>query len=111
METKITSDPNDPKFREALRELGAPEWYPQDAPKHICDGSFEQTEDGKDIAKFVCPDCGYEKHFVEDALINVNEGDRWALHSGGTRGIAITNVEAQQKDYLEPYEGFLEELE
>ncbi len=84
---KITSDPNDPEFREAMREVGAPDWYPQDAPRHTISGTSTQKEDGTWLSKLVCPICGWEKHFVsgeKGSAITINAGDRWAIHSGST---------------------------
>ena len=82
---RITSDPNDPELRKALRELGAPDWYPQDAPRHTITGTSEQKEDGLWLSKFVCPICGWEKHFESGengSMKTINPGERWAIHSG-----------------------------
>lgn len=84
---KITSDPNDPEFRKALRELGAPDWYPQEAPRHTIIGTPEQKEDGTWISKLVCPICGWEKHFESGkngSMKTINPGEKWAIHSGST---------------------------
>ena len=126
---KITSDPNDPEFRKALRELGAPDWYPQDAPRHTVTGISEQKEDGTWISKLVCPICGWEKHFEsgeEGSMKSINAGDRWAIHSGSNAPeiFKISGLEANpgndgadpgyshensdlDDDALKPFEDFL----
>lgn len=125
---KITSDINDPEFRRALRELGAPDWYPQDAPRHVLKGTSEQKEDGIWLSKLICPICGWEKHFVsgeKGSMITINEGDRWALHSGSTAPeiFQITGLEANSRsssdeedpeiedDALKPFEDFLDKFD
>jgi len=79
---KINTNPDDPEFRKALRELGAPDWYPQDAPRHTVTGNYDN-----DIVVFVCPICGWEKHITtgeQRTLTTINKGNEWALHSGST---------------------------
>ena len=89
-----TTDPIDPKTRELLRKAGAPEWYPQEAPRH----ETSSTYDGR-VVKFVCPTCGYIRHVVvatrETAI--VNKGDPWASHSGVTAPeiFGLINLEIQ----------------
>ena len=115
----IFTDPNDPEFRKALRELGAPEWYPQDAPRHIVSGSSEQLSDGTWLSKLVCPICGWEKHFVSGENMNrsmksINEGDRWAFHQGSTAPeiLQITGVEVQQDEPVpDVFAKFIEDLD
>lgn len=105
---KITSDPNDPELRKALRELGAPDWFPQDAPRHTVTGTSEQNEDGTWISKLVCPICGWEKHFVsgeKGSMKTINAGDKWAHHSGSTAPelLRITGLEANPAhDQVDP---------
>jgi hypothetical protein len=132
---KITSNPNDPEFRKALRELGAPDWYPQDAPRHIVTGSSENNEDGSWLSKLVCPICGWEKHIVSGdagSMITINEGDKWAIHSGSTtpETFQIVGFKANpdhdqaehqsssedsnlgfDDDYFKPFEDFLRKIE
>ena len=125
---KITSDPNDPEIRKALRELGAPDWYPQDAPRHTITGTSEQKEGGMWLSKLVCPICGWEKHFVsgeKGSMKTINEGDRWAHHSGSTAPeiFQITGFKANLRplsenedlgindDSLKPFEDFLGRVE
>jgi hypothetical protein len=99
----ISSDPNDPQFREALRRIGAPEWYPQDAPTHRLSGDSEQQEDGTWLSKLTCAECDWERHFtsgIDGGMEVISEGDRWALHMGGTdpEMFRITGVEVTQDD-------------
>ncbi len=96
----ITTDPNSPEFREALRKIGAPEWFPQNAPRHITTGISEQKENGTWLSKFTCPICGWEKHFEsgeEGLMKTVNKGDRWTHHSGSIGPIEITGIETNQQ--------------
>jgi hypothetical protein len=100
---KITTDPTDPDFREALRKIGAPEWYPQEAPIH----KIELEQLNEYTTRLWCPECGWEKLYNGKRLQTTKEGDKWALHMGGS--IQITGVEVTQKDYLEPFEEFFGE--
>ncbi len=82
------------EFRAALRKIGAPDWFPQDAPRHKTDGLVEQ-----DVYKFSCPECGWERHFVGDDVLVVSEGYKWAEHTGSTMpGLEITGVTIRQDD-------------
>jgi hypothetical protein len=125
---KITSDPNDPEFRKVLRELGAPDWYPQDAPRHIVSGTSEQKEDGTWLSRLICPICGWEKHFVSGEkgfMKTINAGDRWALHSGSTAPeiFQISGLQSKPRtstengdlgidgDSLKPFEDYLDGVE
>ena len=132
---RITSDPKDPEFRKALRQLGAPDWYPQDAPRHIVTGSSEKNGDNTWLSKLICPICGWEKHFIsgeEGTMKTINEGDRWAIHSGSTAPeiFQITGLKADlaydqadtrslsedgdmgiDDDSLKPFEDFLGKVE
>ena len=113
----IITDPHDPEFRKALRELGAPEWYPQDAPRHTAHGTSEQLDDGSWLSKLVCPICGWEKHFVsgeKGSMKTISEGDRWAFHQGSTAPdiLQITGVEVQQDEPVpDVFVEFMEELD
>jgi len=112
----ITTDPDDPKFREALREIGAPEWFPQDAPRHVVTGVSEQREDGTWLSKLVCQICEWEKHIVsgdEGSIKTVNEGDKWAIHSGSTSQdlLQVTKIEVRQDEMPDVFTNFLEGLD
>ena len=120
----IITDPNDPEFRKALRELGAPDWYPQDAPRHTVSGTTEQLEDGTWLSKLICPVCGWEKHFISGQSIfssksktikTINEGDRWAHHSGSTAPdlfqITAVNMEVVKQELPDEFEEFLKDLD
>ncbi len=118
----ILTNPNEPEFRRALRELGAPDWFPQDAPRHIASVTSEQNEDGVWLSKLVCPICGWEKHFVSGEKVSmktINVGDEWAHHSGSTApeifqitGIKVNPANDQiDDDTLKPFEDFLRGVE
>lgn len=110
---RIVTDANDPEFRAELRKIGAPEWFPQDAPRHITDGTSEQKDDGTWLTKFVCSICGWEKHFLsgdEGTMHTIAIGDRWALHSGSIGGISISGIDINKSDpRLEPFEKYLDD--
>ncbi|OGM34650.1 hypothetical protein A3D01_06440 [Candidatus Woesebacteria bacterium RIFCSPHIGHO2_02_FULL_39_13] len=88
----IRGVPIDP--REGLRRFGAPEWYPQEAPKHKTNST--STHDGN-VVEFVCPECGYIRHddVAARRSILVNKGDPWALHYSSfvEEVFNITNIE------------------
>jgi len=114
----MITDPNDTEFRKTLRELGAPDWYPQDAPRHTVSGTSEQNEDGTWVSKFVCPICGWEKHFESGEngeMKTINAGDIWAFHSGSTAPeilqIIGLNVNPGTDETLEPFEDFMKGVE
>jgi len=135
VEMKITSNPNDPEFRNELRELGVPNWYPQNAPRHTLTVISEQYRDGTWRTKLVCPICGWEKHFVsgeKGSMRTVNAGDRWALHNGSSApelfhitGLSVNPANGQgdsqslsedkdleiDGDSLKPFEDFLGKVE
>jgi hypothetical protein len=110
----IQTDPNDPEFRKALQELGAPDWYPQDAPIHNLNGVSGSNAGGSRYAKFTCPECGWERHFIDGEMKVINKGDPWALHKGSTHPeiLQITSFEVSSPDEVpEEFEGFLKGLE
>jgi hypothetical protein len=109
----ITTDPNDLEFRKALRELGAPDWYPQNAPIHMLNGESGSLANGGRFAKFVCPVCGWERHFINSEMEVINRGDLWALHRGSTnQDLQITGLEIRQDESVpEEFENFLDGLE
>ena len=99
------------EFREALRLIGAPDWFPQDAPRHKTNGVVEQDDDGDWVHKFSCPECGWERYFVGDDMFEIHEGDKWAIHSGGI-GLEITGVTIRQIDpRLDVFEAHLDSLD
>jgi hypothetical protein len=109
----ITSDPNDPEFRKALREIGAPDWFPQDAPRHQI--QFEAVEDNSFVT-MRCPICGWEKRVYQDGtdrFENIKDGDPWTLHEGSSLPdlMNITSLEVTVKqddeERLKPFEDFL----
>ena len=72
---------NNPRTRELLRKAGAPEWYPEDAPRHETTANY----DGEAV-RFVCPTCGYIRHVVMatgDTRV-INKGNPWAFHFGAS---------------------------
>lgn len=103
---EILTDPNDPRFRTELDKLGAPKWFPQDAPTH------EISIDNTDHAFIVmtCPICKWMKVVVDDKLITVDKGDQWAFHQGGM-GVSITAVNVRPTENLTPFKEFLDSLE
>jgi len=109
----ITTDPYDPEFREALREIGAPDWYPQNAPIHILNGQSGSLEDGGRFAKFLCPVCGWERHFINSEMDVINRGDPWAFHRGSTdSSFQIIGLDVRHDEYVpEEFEDFLGGLE
>ena len=72
---------NNPRTRELLRKAGAPEWYPEDAPRHETTANY----DGE-VVRFVCSICGYIRHVIiatgETRVIN--KGNPWAFHFGNS---------------------------
>lgn len=113
---KITSNPEDPDFRRALRELGAPEWYPQDAPRHEIIGNSEQQEDGTWFTVLTCSKCSWEKHYrsgIDGGLETISEGDKWAFHFGGTdpKMFTITDIEVSQSEEDERLDVFRKYLD
>ena len=78
------------------------------APRHTATGGSEQNADGTWLSKFVCPDCGWEKHFTsgkKGTMTTINRGDPSAHHSGTNAPGIFTNIS------LEPFENFLKELD
>lgn len=115
---KITTNPDDPEFRKALRELGAPDSFPQNAPRHVADGTCEPNHDGTWTVRYVCSHCGWEKHFhISDKgrqKETINQGDPWAHHSGTTMsGFQITGLKpiSDSDDILGLFEDFLNTLD
>jgi len=70
-----------PHIREILNKIGAPEWFPQDAPKH----ETTATYDGK-VVSFVCSTCGYIRQVIVTTgkTSVINKGEPWALHFGSS---------------------------
>ena len=99
-------------FREALRAIGAPDWFPQDAPKHTTNLEVEQNKKGERIHKFSCPKCGWERHFIGPEMLVVVEGDKWAFHSScGDGSVEIMGLNIIQNDpNLDVFKKHLEEL-
>lgn len=111
----VIPDSNDAKFRATMRKIGAPEWFPQDAPMHVTNGEAEQNDDDTWTSKFVCPICGWERHFVsgeKGTMHTVAIGDKWAFHSGSIGGVSISGVEVDNLDpRLNPFAKYLNNKE
>lgn len=94
----MTNDPFDPQARKALRESGAPDWFPQNAEHHETKGTMR--EDTGTIT-FLCDLCSYklvvDTNSDDFKSLLVDEGDRWAIHSGTTvPQFGVISVEHQQ---------------
>ena len=101
---EISTDPNDPEFREALRKLGAPEWYPQEALTH----EIDITRDGL-VINLICPICRWHKTYKDGNMTTLHRGEPWAFHHGGN-GIKIRSVTVATFGDLKPFEDFINTL-
>jgi hypothetical protein len=104
MPWKITTDPDDPGFREALRKQGAPDWYPDNAPVHV----FEYHDHYPDYIEVRCPICGWTKrnHLGPDGSIeHVDDGEPWVIHrppEGGFSNIPGATLKVDGLKVTEP---------
>jgi hypothetical protein len=106
---EIITDPNDPRMREALDKLGAPSWYPQEAPTH--DIIFTREDDH--VIMECAEGCGWIKiAHDEGALETIDKGYQWAKHCGSSFcDLKITDISVSDvDDNLEPFSDFLNNI-
>lgn len=90
----LITDPYDQNFRDACREIDAPDWWPQDAPVHTVEGV---NVDGTCL--FLCNECSWEMRITPgEGIVYYNDGDKWVRHPHGSTvdGFNIGNLQTGQ---------------